>query len=139
MSAYAGDLSPTQAWDLLKTEADSVLVDVRTPAEWNYVGVPDLAAAGKKVLFIPWMMFPSMEVNAAFPEQLQTVARNPDAPMLFICRSGARSRSAAIAMTARGFTRCYNVASGFEGDPDDSRHRGTVNGWKADQLPWVQG
>ena len=42
-------------------------------------------------------------------------------------------------MTQQGFTACYNIASGFEGDSDPTRHRGTVSGWKVDGLPWVQG
>jgi rhodanese-related sulfurtransferase len=139
MSAYAGDISPRQAWELLTTEPAAVLIDVRTPAEWNYVGIPDLAGVGKKPLFVPWMFFPSMEVNPQFGEHIEAARLDAEAPLLFICRSGARSRSAAITMTNRGYTRCYNIASGFEGDPDGSRHRGSVNGWKVDGLPWVQG
>jgi rhodanese-related sulfurtransferase len=139
MSSYAGDISPRQAWEMLAAEPAAVLIDVRTPAEWNYVGIPDLAPVGKKPLFVPWMFFPSMEVNPQFAAHLETAHIDPDAPLLFICRSGARSRSAAITMTARGYNRCYNIASGFEGDPDPTRHRGTLNGWKVDGLPWVQG
>jgi rhodanese-related sulfurtransferase len=137
--AYAGDLSPSQAWNILKEHPAAVLVDVRTPAEWNYVGIPDLSGLGKQPMFVPWVSFPTMEVNPNFAEQLENAGLDRDAPLLFICRSGARSRSAAIAMTARGFRRCYNVGSGFEGDADRSRHRGTVSGWKVEGLPWVQG
>lgn len=139
MSSYAGDISPRQAWDILTNEPAAVLIDVRTPAEWNYVGIPDLGGLGKKPLFIPWLFFPSMELNGQFAEHLETAHLAPEAPLLFICRSGARSRSAAIEMTARGYSRCYNIASGFEGDPDQARHRGTINGWKVEGLPWLQG
>ncbi|MFO1113650.1 MAG: rhodanese-like domain-containing protein [Rhodospirillales bacterium] len=139
MSAYAGDVSPSRAWELLRAEADAVLIDVRTPAEWNYVGVPDLAKLGKKPVFLPWLFFPSMEVNPQFAEALEAAHLGQNAPLLFLCRSGVRSRAAAVAMTARGYGRCYNIASGFEGDPDPARHRGAVNGWKVDGLPWVQG
>jgi rhodanese-related sulfurtransferase len=58
--------------------------------------------------------------------------------MLFLCRSGARSRAAAMALTAAGYTSCYNIAEGFEGNPDAERHRGTTGGWKAAGLPWAQ-
>jgi rhodanese-related sulfurtransferase len=61
-----------------------------------------------------------------------------EAPILFICRSGGRSRAAAAALTAAGYRRCYNVAEGFEGNPDPERHRGKTGGWKAAGLPWVQ-
>jgi rhodanese-related sulfurtransferase len=137
--AYAGDISPTQAWKLLSEDDAAMLVDVRTPAEWNYVGVPDLSNVGKKPLLLPWVFFPSMERNEEFVTQLENAGLDRDAPLLFICRSGARSRAAAIAMTARGFKNCYNVATGFEGDPDQARHRGTVSGWKVEGLPWLQG
>jgi rhodanese-related sulfurtransferase len=137
--AYAGDISPTQAWKLLTDDDAAMLVDVRTPAEWNYVGVPDLSSVGKQPLLLPWVFFPSMERNEQFVAQLENAGLNRDAPLLFICRSGARSRAAAIAMTARGFNKCYNVATGFEGDQDEARHRGTVSGWKVEGLPWLQG
>jgi rhodanese-related sulfurtransferase len=137
--AYAGDISPSQAWKILNDDPAAVLIDVRTPAEWNYVGVPDLNSVGKQPLFVPWLFFPSMEVNQNFAEHLENAGLDREAPLLFMCRSGARSRAAAIAMTSRGFKKCYNVASGFEGDQDRTRHRGTVSGWKVEGLPWIQG
>jgi rhodanese-related sulfurtransferase len=138
MGTYAGDISPKQAWEMLAGNPKAVLVDVRTPAEWSYVGVPDLRSVGKQPLFVPWLFFPSMDVNPQFAEHLEGTGLDRDAPLLFLCRSGARSRAAAMAMTARGFTSCYNVATGFEGDPDQGRHRGTISGWKADGLDWIQ-
>mgnify|MGYP002737323405 CR=1 FL=1 len=123
----------------VRDERDAVLVDVRTPAEWNYVGVPDLGQLGKKPLFLPWLFFPSMEVNPQFVQNLETVHLSQEAPLLFLCRSGVRSRAAAVAMTARGYARCYNISGGFEGDADTAHHRGTLNGWKAGGLPWLQG
>lgn len=136
--AYAGDILPKEAWDLLAEDPRAVLVDVRTPAEWNYVGVPDLRAISKQPLFVPWLFFPSMELNLQFAEHMEGTGLDRDTPILFLCRSGVRSRAAAIAMTARGFSVCYNVATGFEGDPDAQRHRGVLSGWKADGLAWVQ-
>ena len=136
---YAGDVTPTEAWEILNTRSEAVLIDVRTPAEWAYVGLPDLSAVGKQPLLVPWALFPSMTVNPDFGSEVESAVADRDAPLVFICRSGGRSRAAAIAMTARGYTSCYNVASGFEGDPDPQRHRGTISGWKVDNLPWVQG
>jgi len=138
-NAYAGDIAPKQAWEILVSDPKAVLVDVRTPAEWNYVGVPDLGSVGKQAVFLPWLFFPSMEVNAKFVEQLASSGIDRDAPLLFLCRSGVRSKAAALAMTQQGFTACYNIANGFEGDSDPTRHRGTVSGWKVEGLPWVQG
>jgi len=132
---YAGDLSPREAWDLLAQEAQAVLVDVRTQPEWAFVGVPDLGVLGREAMFVSWQDYPSMAHNAGFAEALAALPK--DGPVLFLCRSGARSRAAAIAMTALGHTRCYNVAEGFEGDLDAEGHRGR-GGWKTAGLPWRQ-
>lgn len=138
MADYAGDVSPREAWAELQANPDAVLVDVRTRPEWGFVGVPDLSALGKEVALISWQVYPDMARNANFVAEVAALGLKPEAPVFFLCRSGARSRSAAIAMTANGFSACYNVAFGFEGDPDDARHRGRLNGWKASDLPWVQ-
>ncbi|MBI1238092.1 MAG: rhodanese-like domain-containing protein [Alphaproteobacteria bacterium] len=139
---YAGDISPRAAWDILLDNVKAVLVDVRTTAEWAYVGTPDLRALGRKPVFIEWQSFPTMEINIAFRESLgaELAARGVDrsTPILMLCRSGARSRAAAAEMTAAGYTAAYNVEGGFEGDRDAEGHRGTSNGWKAEGLPWVQ-
>src|SRR5690606_37953017 len=139
---YAGDVSVEEAWRLLRKNPASVLVDVRTRAEWSFVGVTDLSAAGKEPVFAEWQTFPSMAVNQGFVTEvssaLASAGRGKDTPVVFLCRTGARSKAAAIAMTAQGFSACYNIQGGFEGDLDAARHRGRGNGWKAGGLPWVQ-
>jgi len=135
---YAGDLSPAEAWTMLENEHDAVLVDVRTQPEWMFVGRPDLSPIGKQPVLLSWQVFPQMAVNDRFVPQLREAFPEAERAMLFLCRSGQRSRDAAQAMTAAGYGRCYNVKSGFEGGPDDRHHRGTVAGWKADGLPWLQ-
>lgn len=136
---YAGDVDATEAWEGLRSNPDAVLVDVRTKPEWTFVGVPDLAEAGKEVVLIEWQVYPSMETNASFVEAVSEAAPDKSAPVYFLCRSGARSKAAAIAMTQAGYATCYNVAGGFEGPQDADRHRGTTDGWKARGLPWMQG
>ncbi|MGH6661470.1 MAG: rhodanese-like domain-containing protein [Rhodospirillales bacterium] len=136
---YAGDVLPKQAWDMLAKHPKAVLVDVRTDAEFAYVGNPDLGGLGKQVLRVYWKVFPAMDSNPNFVAEVKKSGVAKDAPLLFLCRSGVRSRDAAIAMTAAGFKECYNVAGGFEGDKDATGHRGTVNGWKVAGLPWIQG
>ncbi len=138
-AAYAGDILPLTGWEILENHTEAVLVDVRTPAEWSYVGVPDLSSLGRQPLFIPWALYPDMTINPTFSEQVEAAGVSPQAPLLFLCRSGVRSRSAAVAMTAAGFSSCYNIAHGFEGDHNPARRRGAVNGWKVAGLPWVQG
>jgi rhodanese-related sulfurtransferase len=136
--AYAGDLRPTEAWELLKTESDALLIDVRSRPEWSFVGLPDLQSLRKQPVLLSWQTYPAMQMNADFVSEVRKRVPSLDTPLLFICRSGARSRAAAEVMTAEGYRRCYNVAEGFEGHHDAEGHRGRMTGWKAAGLPWVQ-
>jgi rhodanese-related sulfurtransferase len=136
--AYAGDLSPAQAYQLLSDEPDAVLVDVRTRAEWSYVGLPDLSGLGRDVIRIEWVSFPDGARNPRFLEELQEAGAGPAVPVAFLCRSGVRSVAAAELVTEAGFARAYNVAEGFEGPVDGEGHRGGAAGWKAAGLPWRQ-
>jgi rhodanese-related sulfurtransferase len=138
-SSYAGDVNVTEAWAALARDPHAQLVDVRTTAEWTFVGLPDLATLGRRVHCIEWASFPGMDSNTAFVAELSAALGSAqDSAIYFLCRSGARSRAAAIAATAAGYTKSYNIAGGFEGDLDAQRHRGKNNGWKAADLPWVQ-
>jgi rhodanese-related sulfurtransferase len=135
---YAGDVAPKTAWQILTQHPDAVLVDVRTTAEWNYVGAPDLRSLNKQIVPIEWQVYPAMQVNAGFAAALHDAGIAGDRPVLFLCRSGVRSKAAAQAMTAAGMARCYNIIDGFEGPADPAGHRGAVAGWKASGLPWQQ-
>ncbi|GAA2063073.1 rhodanese-like domain-containing protein [Williamsia deligens] len=134
---YAGDLSVQQAWDLLSEDPDAVLVDVRTQAEWNYVGIPDLSSLGKRTVLVEWVGFPGGSRNPRFVEQLREAGVTDDTTVLFLCRSGQRSIGAAESATSDGVGRAYNIAEGFEGGLDADGHRGAA-GWKAQGLPWRQ-
>jgi rhodanese-related sulfurtransferase len=137
------DVPVESVWARLENDAASLLIDVRTRAEWAFVGVPDLAEIGKRVVTIEWQTFPDNRIDAEFAGRLSAMLESAgvgkDAELFFICRSGGRSRMAAEAMAATGFSRCRNVADGFEGPLDSSRRRGGVAGWKFAGLPWVQG
>ena len=145
---YAGDVDPADSYAALQASADAVLVDVRTAAEWSYVGLPDLSHIGKRVIplgvipigVIPieWQRFPDGTQNGSLLEQLRHAGVAEGVPIYFLCRSGVRSAAAAKAATAAGLGPAYNVADGFEGPLDRDGHR-TVSGWKAAGLPWRQG
>jgi rhodanese-related sulfurtransferase len=137
-AGYTGDVAPTTAWKILSERKDAILIDVRTRAEWSYVGQPDLGPIGKKLALVEWQVFPSMQPNPEFVGALSGAITNKEAPLLFICRSGARSAAAAKAMTAAGYSTCLNVADGFEGPLDAQGKRGSAGGWKAAGLPWRQ-
>ena len=150
-----GLVSPTDAWTALQDQTiPALLIDVRTRAEWSFVGVPDLSQLGQQAAFIEWQSFPTMEQNGAFTsaamslvQQMgveQTQAEQPGAKAIyFLCRSGVRSHHAAVAMTAACSrighdVACINIAEGFEGDLNGEGRRGEMNGWKAHGLPWRQ-
>lgn len=136
---YAGDVTPAEAWKLLEEHHDAVLVDVRTDAEWRYVGVPDLRALGRQAALVEWVSYPSGRPNPQFLDQLAATGAAPGdgRPVVFLCRSGQRSIGAARAATAAGYGPAYNVLEGFEGATGPDGHRGH-EGWRAAGLPWVQ-
>ena len=136
-AAFAGDLTAQEAWELLERDPRAVLVDVRSLPEWQFVGLPDLGRLSRKPVLVSWQLYPNMTENPGFYHDLRRKGVEPDMPVVFLCRSGARSRAAAIAMTAFGFERCYNIADGFEGPTDGEGHR-RVGGWKVTGLPWKQ-
>jgi len=138
------EIDPAEAYWHLESGSDAVLIDVRTRAEWAFVGMPDLSALGRPLWPLEWVTFPEM---ARSPDFLDEVARRiggrPPGRLFFICRSGVRSMAAAqavAAMMARQGMKadCTNVAEGFEGDLDENGQRGRKNGWKIRGLPWWQ-
>lgn len=135
---YKGDVEPQEAYDTLREDENSYLIDVRTLPEWSFVGLPDLSGIGKQVICISWLLYPHMAVNQEFLGQLEKEIGNKNAKLFFMCKVGGRSLDAAIFAQNSGFQNCFNVSGGFEGNPDKNGHRGTVNGWKAQGLPWEQ-
>ncbi len=132
------NVPPAKVWEALRKDPKAQLVDVRTDAEWNFVGLPDLSPAGKQVVPIQWQLYPTMALNTDFADQLKEAGFTPEHHIYFICRSGQRSYAAAQAAQGAGFPHSYNVADGFEGTTDAAGHRGNVAGWKAEGLPWRQ-
>lgn len=129
---YAGALLPHEAHELASRLPDAKVIDVRTRAEWEWVGrIPG-------AVMIEWNSWPGGERNARFIDELKARVPKTSAPAFFICRSGARSHSAAEAAAASGYTNAYNILEGFEGNKDAQSHRNTVGGWRAAGLPWEQ-
>jgi rhodanese-related sulfurtransferase len=127
---YTGALLPAEAYAMMQKGAK--LVDVRTDAELLFVG----AVPGSEM--IEWNTYPEGQRNPSFLDQLGEVTRK-DQPVMFICRSGVRSHSAAVAATEAGWLEAYNVLEGFEGDKDAEGQRGKLGGWRKAGLPWIQG
>lgn len=129
---YEGALLPAEAQLILQEAPAAKLVDVRTRAEWEWVGfIPGSVQ-------IEWQTYPGGQANAHFMDALQQQV-DKESLVMFLCRSGARSHAAATTATQSGYLDCYNVLQGFEGDKDVNGHRNTVGGWRAAGLPWKQG
>lgn len=135
---YAGDLSPKDCWDFLKNDKNSFLIDCRTQIEWQFIGMPDLTSIGKKLVLIEWQIYPTMNLNLNFLDEIKKLDLNKKDKIIFICRSGGRSQSAAKYIASQGFENCYNCISGFEGPHNSLGHRGKKEGWKFCNLPWKQ-
>jgi rhodanese-related sulfurtransferase len=128
---YIGALLPAEAFELLQKAPGAKLVDVRTRAEWDYVGrIPGAVQ-------IEWQNYPDGRLNPQFLGELRAQV-DKESLVMFICRSGARSHAAAAAATQAGYTQCFNVLEGFEGNKDAQGHRNTTGGWRVAGLPWVQ-
>jgi len=136
--SYAGDVQPEAAVAALQGDATAVLVDVRTRAEWTYVGLPEVSPPDQGPVLVEWQRFPDGRVNDRFVDELREAGVTPGTPLYFLCRSGVRSVAAAEAATAAGLGPAYNILHGFEG-PLDEQGRRTVAGWKNAGLPWRQG
>lgn len=140
--SYAGDLTPLEVWKLLTDNPQAVLVDVRTDAEWRFVGVPDLSSLGREAVYVEWDRYDGTH-NGNFLVELQerispAEVNQEERPVIFLCRSGNRSISAAEVATEAGIVPSYNVLDGFEGPLDTQEHRGVTGGWRAIGLPWKQ-
>ena len=128
---YEGALLPDEAYEILQSAPGAILVDVRTRAELDWVGhISD-------AIDIEWATYPGMKPNPNFIAQLEQQV-NKESLVIFLCRSGVRSHAAAAAATKAGFSDCYNVLEGFEGDMDSESHRNTIGGWRVAGLPWEQ-
>jgi len=130
---YAGALTPVEAHAALTHDPKTKLIDVRTRAEWEWVGrVPQAS-------LIEWNDWPEGRRNPAFVDQLRAQVPDPETPVLFLCRSGARSHNAAALAAQAGYRNAFNIVEGFEGNKNAAGQRSSVGGWRHAGLPWVQG
>ncbi|QGZ41455.1 rhodanese-related sulfurtransferase [Pseudoduganella flava] len=131
---YAGAVTPQEAHELIRNNPQVRLIDVRTNAERDWVGrvaIPDAQHGA-----VQWSTYPGGVPNPEFVQQLAAIA-NQDDVLLFLCRSGVRSRHAAKLATENGYANSFDILEGFEGDKDAEGHRKTVGGWCKAGLPWV--
>ena len=135
--SYKRNLLPKMAVERLQNNPQALFVDVRSKAEYKYVGFPENS------ILIPWIDDPDWEPNPeafsdAVMQELDGRENLSDTEIILICRSGFRSNEALKCLENKGFTQVSHVASGFEGDLDENDHRGNLNGWRHDGMPWSQ-
>jgi len=135
--SYKRNLLPKMAVERLQSNSQALFVDVRSKAEYKYVGYPENS------ILIPWIDEPDWEPNPEVfsdlvMQELDGRENLSDTEIILICRSGFRSNEALKCLENKGFTQVSHVASGFEGDLDENDHRGNLNGWRHDGMPWSQ-
>lgn len=133
-----------EAFNLLQKDNNSVLIDVRTFEEFNFVGLPNASSFDNRLILLPWQIFPQMEENSEFDHGLEDALKqifgttSKETKLIFLCKVGGRSFQAATYASNIGYKNSYNIISGFEGDLNELEQRGKINGWKAANLPWRQ-
>ena len=135
--SYKRNLLPKMAVERLQNNPQALFVDVRSKAEYKYVGYPENS------ILIPWIDDPDWQPNPeAFSDSVMQELDDREyllnTEIILICRSGYRSNDALKCLENKGFTQVSHVASGFEGDLDENDHRGNLNGWRHDGMPWSQ-
>ncbi|MCP4001183.1 MAG: rhodanese-like domain-containing protein [Gammaproteobacteria bacterium] len=137
---YAGDVSCKDAWGILENNPAALLVDVRTQVEWQLIGQADLSSISKEPLCLQWVTMQGMNKN--FIDELQAALDErgvaKDTPLYFMCQSGGRSKMSAMQCAEMGYSQCFNIAEGFEGELNEQKHRNSISGWKVAGLPWTQ-
>ncbi len=134
------NIAPKDAWELMQTNPKAILIDVRSDMEFLFVGHP------KGAIHIAWIDYPDWTINPNFTAEtrktllggLSSASSLQSAPVILICRSGKRSVEAGNLLIKNGFTEVYNISGGFEGELDKQHHRGNINGWRHENLPWEQ-
>lgn len=133
------EISPLQAWDILQSNPNAVLLDVRSQMEFDYVGHPTGAVFAAIKEPPGWENMPDFVDRAKKAlQQSRPAVPQEDLVVLALCRSGARSMLAAEELSDQGFAEVINIAEGFEGDKNENNQRNSVNGWRFHQLPWEQ-
>ena len=130
--------SSLECYDALAKHQNAYLIDVRTKAEWEFIGLPDLSTLHKKIICIEWNTYPDMKINQNFLKQIQEKQLKVSDSLYLICRSGQRSYHAGVFLMKHGYMNCYNVEDGFEGLKTPDNKRSLINGWKFNNLPWQQ-
>jgi rhodanese-related sulfurtransferase len=123
------EVSPKEAYELMKNDAETIYLDVRSTMEFD-----EAHPAG--AVNVPIMNFTPGFGMTPNPDFVQTVEEKfpKDAKLVIGCKSGGRSAQACQIMEKMGFTNVANVRGGFVGAVDNFG-RLVEPGWSMLDLP----
>jgi len=146
-------VTATEAWDMMQKDDSVILVDVRTPEEWQFVGYTKEAD-----IMLPAVMFDYSQMDtkqnkarympvqnnkwiSQFEEIIFDKGYDGDNTYIIMCRSGA-TRAAPVAkmLDQYGFKDVYTMTDGFQGGrlkEGEDKGRRMKAGWINSGLPWT--
>lgn len=140
-------LTSEEAYEKWQADPDNViLLDVRTPEEYLFVGHPPMAWK-VPILFQTYAWDAGEEkypvrILPDFVARVSEIA-TPDSTIMAMCRSGGRSAAAVNMLAKAGYKNVYNVFDGMEGDAHKDSGSAVANeyprsGWKNSGCPWTK-
>ena len=144
-------MTSTEAYDYMMKNMDkSLFLDVRTPAELNYLGVVTVMDANVPTDTMDGSAWDDKKHRyvrkhnenfvADVDARLKAKGLTKDDTVIVMCRSGKRSAKAVDVLAKNGYTKVYTVVDGYEGDKakeGENKGKRVVNGWKNSGLPWT--
>eukprot|EP01080_Neovahlkampfia_damariscottae_P011299 gene11299-4110_t len=144
LSQEVPDITPQDTLKILMADKNSFLIDIRTDAEWMWVGKPEIPTTPWKSepIFVQFLYHPNRNLNPNFFEEVLSKLKKsprfkPDSKLFFLCCCASRSVKASKMFKEKGYN-AYNILYGFDGPANQDRQRGKVDGWRFRNLPWYQ-
>jgi rhodanese-related sulfurtransferase len=136
--AGALPIEATKAYEMVTANpGNTFILDVRTRAEYEFVGHPDVPGGAANIPLIFYSASPGepwKRNNNFVSDVLKRYEKS--LAIIIICRSGPRAKAAARLLTEAGFGSVYYMTDSFEGPKDENGHR-TIGGWKTNGLPYT--
>ena len=132
---------------LEKNKGKTVFIDVRTPAEIEFVGHAEGIDKNIPIAYRVYTKYDEKKhrygtvINQNFLKEVADLVKakgltKDDATLILMCRSGDRSAASTNLLAKNGYKKVYTVIDGFEGNKDKNGKR-TVDGWKNAGNPWT--
>ena len=133
---------------LEKNKGKTVFIDVRTPAEIEFVGHAEGIDKNIPIAYRIYTKFDEKKhrygtmINQKFVDEVDALVKEKgltkdNAKLVLICRSGDRSAASSKLLAKQGYKTVYTVIDGFEGDKGKESHKRDVNGWKNAGNKWT--